>query len=220
MGLAIRIIPILLHKNGSLVKGKQFNSWRVVGHPLQAARIHSIRGVDELMILDIGSDSPNIKMTEALTESSFMPITVGGGIQTIKNVRDLLNAGADKVCIKSKSVIKETAKHFGNQSVCVSLDDDINPQELEDLGAGEILLQSIKRDGMMNGYDVDRINNVSELVNIPVIASCGCGSYKHMLEAINAGASAVAVGAFFQFTDATPLGAAQYLNGKGITVRY
>ena len=220
MGLAVRIIPVLLHKNGSLVKGKQFNSWRVVGHPLQAASIYAARRVDELMILNIGSDQPNIRMIESLTESSFMPITVGGGIRHIQDVQDLLDAGADKVCIKLKSAIKETAKHFGSQSVCVSLDDDTNPKELEDLGAGEILLQSINCDGMMSGYDLDRINHVSRSVNIPVIASCGCGSYKHMLEAIKAGASAVAAGAFFQFTDATPLGAAQYLNEKGITVRH
>ena len=171
------------------------------------------------MILEIGSDHPATDMIESLTMKSFTPVTVGGGVCSISDVRDLLNAGADKICIKSKSVIKETAKYFGSQVVCASLDDDTDPRELEDLGAGEILLQSVERDGMMEGYDLDRIYHASSIVSIPIIASCGCGSYQHMLEAIHAGASAVAAGAFFQFTDSTPKGASIYLAKHGIETR-
>ena len=224
MGLSVRIIPVLLRRGNSLVKGRRFESWRSVGHPLQAARIHASRGVDELMILDLGSESPDHKMIDMLTQDSFTPITVGGGIKSISDIQNLLRAGADKVCVKSKQVIKESSVVFGKQAICASLevrDQDAvaEAKQLEEIGAGEILLQSVERDGMMEGYDIDLVRNVSHAVNIPIIASCGCGTYEHMLEAIHAGASAVAAGAMFQFTENTPLGAAKYLAEHGIESR-
>jgi len=225
MGLATRIIPILLRRGNSLIKGKQFNSWRSVGHPLQAARIHAARGVDELMILDLGAEQPDYAMIDTLSCNFFTPITVGGGIRNISDIQNLLKAGADKVCIKLRSLIQGAAKVFGSQAICVSLEvragiDTVKiAQEIANDGAGEILLQSVERDGMMDGYDLKLIEKVSHAVDIPVIASCGCGTYQHMLEAIQAGADAVAAGSLFQFTDATPLGAARYLQEHGIETR-
>jgi cyclase len=226
VGLAKRVIPVLLKRGNSLVKGKQFNSARVVGHPLQAARIHATRGVDELMLLDIGCDKPDFKTVERLTDTCFMPVTVGGGIKTLQDVRDLLNAGADKVAIHmNPKLVAKIADKYGGQAVCAVInwcDRRIPPmfaKRLEEIGAGEILLQSITRDGMMQGYDLDTLRYVTSRVNIPVIASCGCGSYEHMVEAIQTGASAVAAGAFFTFTNNTPKGASEYLAKHGIEAR-
>ena len=226
MSLAHRVIPILLKRGNSLVKGKQFHPWRVVGSPLQAARIYAARGVDELVILDVGTETPDISMVEKLTESALMPVTVGGGITSLKDVRDVLNAGADKVAVRSCSaLVTEIADKYGSQVICAVMNwmEGSNPisfaKILEERGAGEILLQCINRDGMMEGYDLDMIGKVSQAVSIPVIASCGCGTYQHMVEAVKAGASAVAAGAFFQFTDNTPRGAAEYLTNHGIEAR-
>lgn len=225
MGLSIRIIPVLLRRGNSLVKGKQFDSWRSVGHPLQAARIHAARGVDELMLLDLDCGSPDCRMVELLTRDAFTPITVGGGVKNLTDARDLLNAGADKLCVKSKKAVREITSSLGRQAVCFSLEArngmDVlqEAKEIEGLGAGEILLQSVDRDGMMEGYDLDLIEKVSSSINIPVIASCGAGVYEHMLDAIKAGASAVAAGAMFQFTDQTPLSAARYLADHGVETR-
>lgn len=138
----------------------------------------------------------------------------------------MLNVGADKVCIKQSQIITTIAAHFGSQAICASL--EVNgrkntveqAQELERVGVGEILLQSVERDGEMGGYDLSSIRKVSQAVNIPVIASCGAGTYQHMVEAVEAGASAVAAGAMFQFTNATPKGAAEYLSSRGIETRH
>lgn len=218
MSLAHRVIPVLLKRGYALVKGKQFDSWRIVGHPLQAARIHAARGVDELMILDIGCDKPDLKMVESLTEAMFTPVTVGGGIRHLEDVRDLLNAGADKICTTQISIIKAASEKFGRQAVCASVTSPQCAVIAQANGAGEILLQCVERDGMMTGYDLASIEKIRGM-NIPVIASCGCGSYDDMVAAIHAGADAVAAGAFFQFTDATPKEAARYLKEKGIETR-
>jgi cyclase len=182
--------------------------------------------VDELMLLDVGCDKPDFKMVRSLTESAFMPVTVGGGIRSIQDMRDLLNAGADKVAINDNfPLVRQGADKFGSQAICAVVNyygcliPTITATQLEKWGAGEILLQSITRDGMMEGYDLDMIQQVSNAVNIPVIASCGCGTYQHMVEAVKAGASAIAAGAMFQFTDNTPKGAAEYLSNHGIEAR-
>jgi len=227
VSLATRIIPVLLKRGDSLVKGKQFNPQRVVGHPLQAARIHSAREVDELMLLDVGCYEPDFKMVKRLTDSCFMPVTVGGGIRSLDDVHGLLTgAGADKVAVRCCSaLITEIADKYGSQAVCAVMNwvGGCSPTRysriLEERGAGEILLQCVERDGMMEGYDLDMIRKVSLAVNIPVIASCGCGTYQHMVEAVKAGASAIAAGAFFQFTDNTPKGAAEYLANHEIEAR-
>lgn len=277
MALAHRIIPVLLHRDGALVKGKQFDAWRSVGHPLQAARIHASRGVDELIVLDIGATpagrGPDFKMVEKLCHDSFTPITVGGGVRSVDDVRDLLNAGADKVAIGSGIYLKDglvesAVSKFGSQAIVASVDyrynnvkgstyvdgtpvtdylpfvvancgiNEIVFQEAPEIpvkyvpnppwiaqnvtrygGAGEVLLQAIDLDGTMQGYDLDMIASVADATHVPVIASCGAGSYEHMHQAIDAGADAVAASSLFLFTDCTPKGAAQYLDDVGVEVR-
>lgn len=247
MGLAVRIIPTILSRNGQLVKGKRFASDRVVGAALQASLIHNSRGVDELCILDVTATpekrEPDYALVEKLTDDVFSPITYGGGVRSIDHVRRLLKAGADKVCVGTGAcevpeLVENVADEFGSQAVVVSMDvgfertvmiacgkspwtADIRyyADWIQRAGAGEILLQSIDRDGTLEGYDLELIREVCQAVSIPVIASGGCNGYEDMLKAIEAGASAVGAGALFQFTDATPKAAAQYLASKGVEVR-
>ncbi len=246
MTLAKRIIPVLLVRGHQLVKGKQFKSWRSVGVAEQAARIYASRSVDELCILDIAAtprwSGPDFEMVRRMTDGNFCPVSVGGGVRTTADVRALLRAGADKVVIctgyfDDPMMMRGAADQFGSQALCASIDvtngvvvshcgqlkTEITPvlwaQDMERFGAGEILLTSIDRDGMMDGYDLDMIHAVSEAVSIPVIAAGGCGTYEHMYEAIQAGADAVAASSIFLFTDATPRGAAEYLTARGVTCR-
>lgn len=237
MGLAIRIIPTLLAKGTRLVKGRRFKPDRVVGHVQQAALVHQARGVDELCILDVGATpagrGPSFDAIEALTSACFMPLTVGGGVRTLNDVDRLLRVGADKVCIKTAyyanfDFLDQCAYRFGSQAIVVALDvrDEGRTtlvvdlaKDIEARGAGEILLTAMDREGTMEGYDLGLIRAVADAVDIPVIAHGGCSGYEDMLAAIGHGASAVAAGALFQFTDATPRGAAEYLSEYGVEVR-
>jgi len=238
VGLAVRVIPTLLAKGKQLVKGRRFSADRVVGHVQQAARVHQARGVDELCILDVGATpagrGPDFDAIEALTQNCFMPLTVGGGVSTLGDVERLLRAGADKVAIKSAyyadfNFLDACAHRFGSQAIVIALDvkeerrnDRIVidlARDIEARGAGEILLTAMDREGTMEGYDLALIHAVAHAVDIPVIAHGGCSGYRDMREAIRAGASAVAAGALFQFTDATPRGAAEYLYMQGVEVR-
>jgi len=247
MPLATRIIPTLLMRGHTLVKGRQFNSWRVVGHVMQAARIHAARQVDELILLDIGATpegrGPDLELVGKLAGECFTPLTVGGGIKSVEDVRRLLLAGADKVAIGTAAyevpdLIFDCAEYYGSQCIVMSIDvlggntvmyhcgkhgynhDPVYTAEwAAKHGAGEILLTSIDREGTMAGYDIELIRAVSQAVDIPVIAHGGAGTYQHMLEAVQHGASAVAAGAMFQFTEQTPEGAAQYLAAHGVTTR-
>lgn len=244
--LAKRIIPTMLVRGRTLVKGERFDSWRSIGHAAQAAKVHARRGVDELMILDISATAegrgPDLDLVRELSEGCFIPITVGGGVRTVDDINALLRAGADKVCIGTGWVevprlIEEASRRFGRQAIVGSLDvshgtvvcrnatymPGLNPYSkalwLDQAGAGEILLTNVERDGTMQGYDLDLIRQISTVVSIPLIASGGCGSYDHMLAAFKAGADACAAGAMFAFTDATPRGAAQFLQRNSIEVR-
>lgn len=229
MGLAKRIIPAILHKNGRLVKGRQFVSDRVIGVALQQARIYASRGVDELLILDVSATKegrePNYQLIKSLAKYCFAPITVGGGISCESHVRKLLQSGADKVCLGTHAgtLTEKIADKYGRSTVVVSVDykegDQINTKEMEDKGAGEILLQSMDRDGMMSGYDLDTIGRIAPQLNIPVVVAGGCSGYPDMANALDCGADAVAAGALFAFTDATPKGAAEYLSCAGYEVR-
>lgn len=247
-----------------MVKGKQFNSWRSIGHASQAAKIYAARSVDELCILDISatveSRRPDLALVRELSEWCFSPLTIGGGVRNVEDVTNLLNNGADKVAINTAACdspwfIEECAKRFGSQAITVSIDysrvkfeggvrhcvssragtncvasknhDCNSPMDpelwakhMEGCGAGEILLTCIDREGMMEGYDLETVRRVVEAVEIPVIAHGGCGSPRHCLEAIQAGADAVAVGSMFAFTDDTPKSVAKYLKDNGIEVRY
>lgn len=244
--LAHRIIPTLLTRGRELVKGVGFDSWRSVGVVAQAVRIHQARAVDELVLLDIKATvdgrKPDLELVSELAGECFSPLTVGGGIDSVADVKALLRAGADKVVVCSAALerprlITEIANEAGAQAIVVAVDvkdgavwgrqgtivgkDDpvAWAQEAQALGAGEILLTSIERDGRMCGYDLSLIRQVATAVSIPVVAAGGCGDYSHMLEAIEAGADAVASGAMFQFMDATPKEAARFLKDNGVEVR-
>jgi cyclase len=248
MGLAVRVIPTLLKRGDKLVKGRQFSADRVVGHVMQAAKVHQARGVDELIIIDVDAHAnggPDLAAIAKLTEDCFMPLTVAGGVTSVSDVAGLLRAGADKVAVCSCApIIDECSSRFGCQAMVAAIDykgeqamtrngkmslprphgyDTIRPETvalwLESIGAGEILLTSIEREGMMCGYDLEMIERVSNLVSIPVIAHGGCSGPDDMLRAIDAGASAVAAGALFQFTDWTPLGCSRWLAEHGVEAR-
>lgn len=241
--LAHRVIPTILVRGRTMVKGRKFDSWRSVGLAAQAVRIHQARGVDEVCLLDIGATpegrGPDLGLVEELSEVLFAPLAVGGGISTVEDARALLLAGADQVVIGTGGprVISNIATVVGSQAVVAALDvkngyayvrcgttETRQPavgwaRTCESHGAGEILLTSIDREGTMDGYDLELIESVARAVDIPVIAHGGCSGYEDMAQAIRAGASAVAAGALFQFTDATPREAAAYLNAQGIEAR-
>ena len=246
--LATRIIPILLCRGRKLVKGQKFNSWRSVGVAMQSARVHSMRGVDELILLDIGATpegrGPDIDLVRELSESCFMPLTVGGGVRSIDDADKLVRAGADKVAVCTFAIehlkfVDDLSSRFGIQAITVSVDVLGNgmpssrcgscehgfsgavefSKEVEVNGAGEILLTSVGREGMMNGYDIGLVGDVSNAVNIPVIANGGCSGPDDMIAAVTAGASACAAGALFQFTDWTPKSCAEYMSKKGLEMR-
>lgn len=246
MALATRIIPVLLSKGGTLVKGRGFSHGRVVGHALQAVRIYQGRSIDELIYLDVSATAeqrgPDIALVRQLTAEMFAPLTVGGGVCTLDHCRELLRNGADKVAINTAAcegpaIISRAAEKFGRQAVTVAIDvkdskvcthcgtqaTDWHPvdwaREVERLGAGEILLTSVDRDGTLAGYDTELIRSVASVVSVPVVAAGGAGNYEHLKEGLDAGAHAVAAGAMWSFTDATPRGAAQYLARNGYHTR-
>ena len=250
--LKVRVMPTLLFKDLGLVKGIRFDSWRRVGSVMQAVKVYNLREVDELVFLDISATlegrPPDYSLIDEIADECFMPLTVGGGIQSVEHARRLLEVGADKVSINSAaaeapSIIRLLADEFGSQCVVVSIDMKRDQgetytvfthsgtvakgedavayaKEVENLGAGEILLTSIDRDGTMTGYDIEATRAVSEAVAIPVIASGGAGSYEDMVNVLVEGkASAVAAGSIFHFTEQTPLEAKRFLRRHGITVR-
>lgn len=229
--LAKRIIPTMLVRGRTLVKGERFQGDRSIGHALQAAKIHAARGVDELMILDIAATAdgrgPDLDLVRELSAGCFIPITVGGGVKKLHDIDALLRAGADKVSIRTEhDLIAPAARRFGSQAIVGVCDSrtDIETavgwcEWLEEHGAGEVLLQSVGRDGTMCGYDLDLIRHASAAVSIPVIASGGCSGYDDMLAAFKAGADACAAGALFAFTDHTPKGAARFLKQNHVEVR-
>jgi cyclase len=247
-----RIIPTLLFKDVGLVKGIGFDSWRRVGTAMQAVKVYNMRQVDELLFLDIAATPrggrPDFQQIDELADECFMPMTVGGGIRSAEDMRELLWVGADKIAINSAAVeepqlISLGAEQFGSQCITVSIDvkrhadqsvevvthcgkhaTGLDPvtwaREAVDRGAGEILLGSVDRDGTMQGYDLDTVRAVSEAVGVPVIASGGAGSYQHLADAIEiGGADAVAAASIFHFTELTPKGAKQFAAERGLPVR-
>jgi cyclase len=245
--LKIRVIPTLLHQHFGLVKGVHFDSRRMVGSPMQAVKVYNLRKVDELVFLDVTATAegrgPDVGLIDELADECFMPLAVGGGISSVDDVRALLGAGADKVVIgtaalRTPDVVRESADRFGSQCVVVSVDtrrgevctksgrvptgrDPVDVAlAVEELGAGEILLQSIDDDGVMQGYDLDTVARVSAAVTVPVIASGGAGTFAHMEEVLRVGgASAVAAASMFHFTEQTPMAAKRYLADHGFPVR-
>lgn len=241
-----RVIPVLLYRNGMMVKGTGFNSWRSVGSPVQAVKVYDMREVDELIILDIGATPAkrgiDLVRIKELADVCYMPLTIGGGVRSLADIRNLLVSGADKVslntaALETPGLITDAAKKFGSQCVTVSIDvlsgevvgrcgttrTGRNPVdwalECESLGAGEILLGSVERDGTMTGYDLAMIERVSAAVGIPVVAVGGAGCPSDMLGAIKAGAQAVAAAAMYHFTEETPATVKRHLHENGIAVR-
>jgi cyclase len=218
MGLAKRIIPCLDVDNGRVVKGVQFVDIRDAGDPVEIARRYDEQGADELTFLDITASHEDrdtmVHVVEEVAGQVFIPLTVGGGIRTVEDIRTMLNAGADKVAINTAAVhnpefVKQAAEKFGAQCIVVAIDAkqvDDNPKRWEifthggrkptgidavewakkmvEFGAGEILLTSMDRDGTKQGFDLDLTNAISQAVNVPVIASGGVGNLDHLVEGI------------------------------------
>lgn len=250
--MKVRVIPTLLWKEVGLVKGIGFDSWRRVGTVMPAVKVYNTRQVDELIVVDITATgegrTPDCDEISNFSAECFVPLTVGGGVKSLDDIRNLLRAGADKVCINSAAyenpgLVREAAERFGSQCVVASIDARrlengsyecfsqsgtlptgkdpfVWAHEMAKMGAGEILITSIDRDGTMGGYDLNLVRGVADNVAIPVIASGGAGNYQHMYEAISlGGASAVAAASIFHFTEQTPLEAKQYLADHGVPVR-
>lgn len=250
--LKVRVIPTLLWKDFGLVKGVAFNSWRRVGSVLPAIKVYNSRDVDELIIMDILASQektpPEHDSVNDFSDACFVPLTVGGGITDIEQIRKLLHAGADKILINSAAysdltLIKKSALCYGSQCIVVGIDAKLlssgqyacfshagkvqtnkNPVDwakaLADHGAGEIVITSIDRDGTMQGYDLQLTEAIVNAVDIPVIASGGAGTYAHMCDVVKqSGASAVAAASMFHFTEQTPSGAKAALESMGIPVR-
>lgn len=246
MALARRVIPVVLYRGYEAVKGERFNSSRSVGQVRQAARVYERRNVDEIFFLDVAATpngrGPDFDLIRDMVSEVYAPVTVGGGVRSLTDACQLIANGADKVAIGTAAVetpelISAIAAKFGSQAVVVSVDvmggglaircgtvwqvgDPVAfARECEARGAGEILLNSVDRDGTLTGYDLELVRSVSEAVKIPVVACGGAGTYFHMKQALDAGAHAVAASAMFCFCDCTPKGAARYLRRNGYETR-
>lgn len=250
--LSKRIIPCLDVKAGRVVKGVNFVNLIDAGDPVKVAKAYSDAGADEVVFLDItaSSDERNIilDVVERTASEVFIPLTVGGGIRSIDDIRNILNAGADKIsmnsaAIKDPSLINQGAERFGNQCIVVAIDAKRKPEggfevyihggriptgidavswakEAEKRGAGEILLTSMDCDGTKQGYDLELTRAISEAVQIPVIASGGAGTKKHFLEAFNEGkADAALAASLFHFKELEIIDLKRYLKDEGIPVR-
>lgn len=254
--LKVRVIPCLDVKDGRVVKGVQFVDLVDAGDPVESAKAYDAAGADELCFLDITASHENrgtlMDVVQRTAEACFMPLTVGGGVRSIENIRDLLLAGADKVSIMTAAVhdrnfVKRAAEKFGNQCIVVAVDakkvstegeparweifthggrkptglDAVQyAKEVAELGAGEILLTSMDRDGTKIGYDIALTRAIADAVSVPVIASGGVGSLDHMVEGIRDGhASAVLAASIFHFGEHTILEAKEKLRAAGLPVR-
>lgn len=251
--LAKRIIPCLDVKDGRVVKGINFLGLRDAGDPVEVSARYNDEGADEITFLDITASHENrgtmIHVVEKTAEQVFMPLTVGGGIRTIDDIRNLLSAGADKVSINTAAVenpdfVKLSSDRFGSQCIVAAIDARrktdgqgwevftyggrrptgidacLWAKRVEELGAGEILLTSMDCDGTKNGYDIELTRLISESVNIPVIASGGAGTLEHLYEAFSSGkADAVLAASIFHYREYTIQQAKDYLRGKGVPVR-
>ena len=249
--LAKRIIPCLDVKDGKVVKGVNFLNLRNAGDPVETATYYDKQGADELTFLDITASHENrrfiLEVIERTAEEVFMPLTVGGGVRELEDIRLLLKAGADKVTINTAAIknphfLAHAAERFGSQSIVCAIDAKRKGEgwevythggrvptglealgwarQVEALGAGEILLTSMDRDGTKLGYDLELLSRLSELVFIPVIASGGAGVLEHLYQGLTQGkADAVLVASIFHDREYTIPVAKEYLRKKGITVR-
>lgn len=207
-----RFIPCLLLKDGGLVKTVRFSQPAYVGDPINAVKIFNTKQADELFLLDIACKTPDLPLLRDISGEAFMPLAYGGGLRSVDDVRAVLAAGFEKVVLRPGPLIRPAAELAGSQSIVVSVDvkggqvRDLGTdpaacaREVQDQGAGEILIQSVDRDGTMSGYDLDLIRRVSQAVRVPVVALGGASSVKDLDDAIRVGgASAAAAGSLFVF---------------------
>ncbi len=248
---AKRIIPCLDVKDGRVVKGVNFVGLKDAGDPVEAAIRYNEEGADELTFLDITASyeerKPIVDIVKEVAKEVFIPLTVGGGINSLKNIYDLLNVGCDKVSINSAAVkrpefINEASKRFGSSTIVVAIDvKKIAPnkwnvfikggredtgldaikwaKEVVDRGAGEILLTSMDTDGTKNGFDIEITEIISSLVHVPVIASGGAGEVEHFKEAFLHKADAALAASIFHFREIDIMDLKKYLKNEGISVR-
>jgi cyclase len=252
--LAKRIIPCLDVKDGRVVKGVNFVNLRDAGDPVEIARRYDEEEADELVFLDITASHERrdilIDVVRRTAEQVFMPLTVGGGVRAIADIRNLLSAGADKVSINTAAVadpefVRQAAERFGSQCTVVAIDARAVPGKrgqwevythggrrpsgidavgwaarMDELGAGEILLTSMDRDGTRDGYDIPLTRAIADRVGIPVIASGGVGTLGHLVEGLTAGgADAVLAASIFHYGEHTVAEAKEYLRRRGVPVR-
>ena len=247
-----RIIPCLDVKDGRVVKGINFVNLKDAGDPVEQAKIYDKGGADEICFLDITASSENRKIlldkVRETAKSCFVPLTVGGGVSQIDDIKNLLLAGADKVSINTAAVknhnfIKEGSIRFGSQCIVIAIDvKKVSNQKwevfthggrqatgidvvdyakiVEKNGAGEILLTSMDRDGTKSGYDIELVRVVADLVSIPVIASGGVGTLEHLYEGFSKGhASAVLAASIFHYGEYSIKQSKEYLLNKGVKIR-
>ena len=246
-----RVIPILLLREGRMVKGVQFAGYRDTGNPSTAVRIYSAQDADELVFLDIQATLKSrgalVDVVEEASKECFMPLAAGGGIQSLGDVRELLRAGADKVVVTTAAVttpglVTVIAETYGSQCVVAGIDvrhgDDgpkvwvrcgteataLDPlqhaRNLVERGAGELFFNSIDRDGVMQGYDLELAARIADAVPVPVIVCGGAGNFMHLAELLrDTPASAAACASLFHFGDNNPIRARSYLRNLGIPMR-
>ncbi|BBI98797.1 imidazole glycerol phosphate synthase subunit HisF [Ferrigenium kumadai] len=250
--LAKRIIPCLDVTAGRVVKGVSFVELRDAGDPVEIARRYDEQGADELTFLDITASSDDrgiiFRIIEQVAEQVFIPLTVGGGVREVQDVRNLLNAGADKVSINTSAVmnpqlVADAAGRYGSQCIVVAIDaKQVAPgrwevfthggrkatgldavewaKKMQSLGAGEILLTSMDRDGQKSGFDLALTRAVTDALEIPVIASGGVGNLQHLVDGVKqGGADAVLAASIFHFGEYTVQQAKQFMAEQGIEVR-
>jgi cyclase len=229
-----RVIPILSFNGFALVKTKQFGNPRMVGNPMQAARVYNSRNVDELVFVDIFASRQkrkiNLSVVKQVINECFMPVSIGGAIGSVEDINNLLQIGADKVVIKSAAInnpsfITEAARVFGSQCIVVSVDvirteeglriyhpENNNSmdatafvQQAEALGAGELFVNDVQNDGMMNGFNVPLFETIAASTNLPVIACGGAGTPEHFPPLLNStNITGLAAASIFHFTQYTP----------------
>ncbi len=237
--LAKRVIPIQLLLDGRLVKTRKFGEWRHVGTPVKSAAVYNSGHADEILLLDIGGTiSP--ETVADVSRVCSVPLSVGGGISSVAQAKELLWSGADRIVVNSVAyenpdAVSAIASTFGAQSIVVSIDVDggrlfanrilrnvslsEHVRRCIDAGAGEIMIQSIERDGTMGGFDIELTRMVMEMSSVPVIAAGGSGNYEHLREVFETGVAAVACGSLFNFSDSNPIRAKNYLSNHGLNFR-
>lgn len=249
MTLCTRVIPIVLLDGFSVLKTQQFSTRRNLGSPITLVRTYNTRNVDELIILDIDASrqhrSIDLWTFRDITEDCFMPLTLGGGIKTLEDIQQTLLAGADKIAINTQAlltpdIIRAGAEHFGSQCMVVSIDYSYHAgqawvynlalppfsllvsdwaQQAQALGAGELLLNCVDKDGQMNGPDTALLQQLKPIIHIPIIYAGGIGTAQDCATVIHAGAHAVAASSLFHFTSVTPNECKKAMAEQGIVVR-